>query len=344
MSARARPLFALFALASVLTAASAEADSTDADRARAKEAYARGVRAHDAGDLRAAAFAFAEADALAPSAVALMAALDAAVDADDPVLGADLLERSAREPPGPALSASIDAARAKLGGRAGRVRIACPASATCTSTLDDRTLTGDGPAWVSVGRHSVVVRVDGEPREHVVDVRAGETFVLSPMEAKQPAPAPESAPPGPAAPPRPAAPPQSGGEPSSTPRSGLSPIAFFVGAAVTVGFGAGAAVTGLLAKGKHDDFVAKRCDEGPAPGCTALQDAGEPLVVATNVLLAGAAVSAIATAVVGVAFTDWGAPSEARGGGGARGPSTTPRIAAAPLPAGGAVGSLSFRF
>ncbi|MBX3199209.1 MAG: hypothetical protein KF894_13845 [Labilithrix sp.] len=336
MSARVRVLSALVALASVLTVASAAADATDADRTRAKEAYARGVRAHDAGDLRAAAVAFAEADALAPSPVALMAALDAAVDADDPVLGAELLERSAREPPTPALSASIDAARAKLGGRAGRVRIACPASATCASTLDDRTLTGDGPTWVSVGRHTVVVRVDGEPREHVVDVRAGETFVLSPMEAKPPAPAPESVSP------RPVAPPRSDDEPRPAPRSGLSPVAFFVGAAVTVGFGAGAAVAGLLAKGKHDDFVAKRCDEGPAPGCTALQDAGEPLVLATNVLLVGSAVSAVATAIVGAAFTDWSAPKEPQGG--ARRPSTTPHIAAAPLPAGGAVGSLSFRF
>lgn len=339
MIARVRRLPTLVALALVLTAASAEADSTDADRARAKEAYARGVRAHDAGDLRAAAAAFAEADALAPSPVALMAALDAAVDADDPVLGAELLERSTREPPTPAFSASIAAARAKLGGRAGKVRIACPASATCASTVDGRALNGDGPAWVSVGRHTVVVRVDGDPREHVVDVRAGETFVLSPMEAKPaplPAPAPESAP-APAA-----VPPPSGGEPSPAPRSGLSPVAFFVGAAVTVGFGAGAAVTGLLAKGKYDDFVAKKCDQGPAPGCAALQDDGEPLVVATNVLLAGAAVSAIATAVIGAAFTDWGAPREARSG--AARPPTAPRFAAAPLPAGGAVGSLSFRF
>src|SRR5690606_20443007 len=115
----------------------------------------------------------------APSPVALMAALDAAVLADDPVLGAELLERSGRAPATPPLTASIDAARAKLGGRAGTVPIACPPGATCASTIDGRAVSS-GASWVSVGRHTLIVRVDDIAREHVVDVRAGETVVLSP--------------------------------------------------------------------------------------------------------------------------------------------------------------------
>ncbi len=93
------------------------------DVAHAKEAYARGVAAHERGDLALAAREFAAADAFAPSSVALQAALEAAVDADDPVIGGELIERSKRvaSPVPPKLAQSVDAAKKQLGGRAGRV-------------------------------------------------------------------------------------------------------------------------------------------------------------------------------------------------------------------------------
>src|SRR5687767_10529928 len=102
------------------TGAFAQAPSADA-RARAKEAYDRGVEAHNKGDMHKAAQEFARADALAPSGVALQAALDAAIEADDPALGGELLERSTREKPSGQLAASVSQAKTKFAGRAGRV-------------------------------------------------------------------------------------------------------------------------------------------------------------------------------------------------------------------------------
>ena len=65
----------------LLFAAQASAGGRDAhaqtasEKARAKEAYDRGVAAHERGDHQRAAEEFARADAIAPSPVALQAAL-----------------------------------------------------------------------------------------------------------------------------------------------------------------------------------------------------------------------------------------------------------------------------
>lgn len=278
----------------VLVAPTALAQSADA-KENAKAAYARGLRAHDAGDFRSAAAAFAEADSYAPSAAALMAALDDAVQADDPVLGAELLDRSSRETPTPALAASIANAKKKLGGRAGKVRVDCPVGAKCATTIDGRS--AEGPRWVLPGSHVVVVRMNDQPRERVVEVRAGETVVVAPDASMPPSPAPTPAPaPAPAPPPTPAPPPSS---------SGLSPTIVYVGAGLTVALGGAAVVTGLLAGGKHADFVNAHCDAGPAQGCTGLKDDGERFVHITNGLLVGTAVTAVATTVIALAFTNW---------------------------------------
>jgi hypothetical protein len=306
---RAEPL--LIALALALVTAVAHAAPPVDTKHRAKAAYARGLRAHASGDFQGAATAFAEADALAPSPVALMAALDEATLCDDPVLGAELLERSARAEPTPALSASVEAARRKLGGRAGKLRVACPASATCRTTIDGRS--AEGSTWVAVGRHTVVVRVDdAPPREQVVEVRGGETFVVSPLAPD----APDAPPPIPPAPP-PGAPQASANVALVTPPPSvarISPVVVFVGAAATAVLGAGAAAGGILLGKAHDDFVADRCPEGPGPRCATLQAKGEQLVIATNVLLVGTVVAAVVTTVIAVAFTDWDADSRDRRG------------------------------
>ena len=69
----------------------ASADGGESTRAR--EAYDRGIAAFQRGEFAAAAREFATADAIVPSSVALHAALDAAIRADDPVLGVALLDR-----------------------------------------------------------------------------------------------------------------------------------------------------------------------------------------------------------------------------------------------------------
>lgn len=153
----------------------------DAEKLAAKEAYNRGLEAHKRGELKKAAEEFARADSLAPSAVALQAALDAAIDADDAVLGAELLERSKREPAPPSLASSITAAHLKFQGRAGRLRVHCPSGSTCLAKLDDRPVEVDTIAWATTGQHTVIVQVDGgDAQTKLVEVSAEQVIEVTP--------------------------------------------------------------------------------------------------------------------------------------------------------------------
>ena len=97
--------------------------SADGESTRAREAYDRGIVAFQRGEFAAAAREFATADAMVPSGVALHAALDAAIRADDPVLGVELLDRVARGPADGALETTARDARAKFARRTGRVSL-----------------------------------------------------------------------------------------------------------------------------------------------------------------------------------------------------------------------------
>lgn len=94
----------------------------------AKQAYDRGVSAFKRGDEKGAAQEFARADALEPTPVALQAALDAAIEADDLALASVLLERSKRAPATPGLAASITAAHLAF-----RDRLTAPRAASSSS-------------------------------------------------------------------------------------------------------------------------------------------------------------------------------------------------------------------
>jgi hypothetical protein len=130
-----------FCLSAALTAATfslpAAADPT------AKEAYDQGIEAYKRGDLKGASQEFARADTLSPNAVSLQAALDAAIEADDAALVAELLERTKREPASPDLAASITAAHLRFEGRLSPAASSStpPTSSTpATSTDHDRGL------------------------------------------------------------------------------------------------------------------------------------------------------------------------------------------------------------
>jgi hypothetical protein len=334
-----------FAIAALLAASLAPASArAQSDLARAKEAYDRGVAAHQRGDFRAAAREFADADALAPSAVALQAALDEAVDADDPVVGSELLERSKRVPaPVPAkLARSIDAARKKLGGRAGRVHVTCPAGAACTATMDDAPFDTKKASWTGLGPHKLVVVVDGEPLLKTIDVKANDTVEIAPLSRSAapgtgPAPAPVTpvGPLPPTAPPPPTEPPAAPPEavrPAPTPpaeaRGGLPPVVFWVGLGVTAAAGATAGYFMLHTKSLHDDFASAGCSDAPASGCDTKKSDGESAQTTANITLGVTAGLAVLVTLVGVAFTDWKpskssavlrglTPSASRDGGGA---------------------------
>jgi hypothetical protein len=293
------------AIVSLLLATSSAA-SAQGDKALAKEAYDRGTQAHARGDFRHAAEEFARADALAPSPVALQAALDAAVDADDFVLGAELLERTKRlgSARSATLAASIDAATKKLGGRAGHVKVVCPSGARCSATIDGAAFDASKGVWLRTGPHTLAVQVDGTPDTRTVEIRAGEDMEVVAARAPSPAAPTPTAVPAPA--PAPAA------HPSATPTGAdtraakpLPPIVFWVGAGVTVVLGGATTYFALTASSKHSKFTDAGCGAVATSSCADLKDSGESAQTTANIGFAVTGVAAAATVVIGVLLTDW---------------------------------------
>ena len=297
-------------LAALLLAGTARTASAQNDKGLAKEAYDRGTQAHARGDFRLAAEEFAKADTLAPSPVALQAALDEAVEADDFLLGADLLERTKRlgaSRPA-ALSASIDAATNKLGGRAGHVKVACPSGARCTATLDGAAFDAAKGTWMRIGPHTLVVQVDGAPDTRTVEVRAGEDMEVVAARA--------SAPPAPVAPPAPAPAPAAPAAPAAAPANEasarpLSPVVFWVGTGTTIVFAGATTFFALDASSKHTTFTGTGCGTVASSDCPGLKEDGERAQARANFGFAATGVAAAATVVIGVFFTDWAGSKKA---------------------------------
>jgi hypothetical protein len=290
-------------LASV-TAPAAYAQSADS-RARAKEAYDKGVEAHTRGDLQRAAEEFARADVLAPSAVALQAALDDAIDADDPALGSELVERSAREKsPPPALVKSVQNAKTKFAGRAGRVHVQCPAGSTCLATIDGAAIESTKPAWARTGQHTVVVQVDGDAQTKLVRVEADQTAEV--VGTKKDGGEAKTAPPPPE--------PVKKDEPEKPTtnahdmRNGLPPIVFYAGIGLTVALGGLSTFFAVTTSSKHDEFESSGCPRANNTGCQDLKDQGQIGQTLTNAGFITTGVAAVATAIIGAAFTDWKGP------------------------------------
>ena len=307
---RSRVALLLIAAAMTLpTSALAE----PSDKARAKEAYDRGLEAHKRGDLHGAAEEFARADALAPSPVALQAALDAAIEADDVPLGAELLERSKREPAPPGLASSITAAHLKFSGRAGRVKILCPEGSTCSAKIDERPVEVDKVVWAQAGQRTVSVQVDGRAQTKLVELSSDQVVEVSPSKGgKAPATriAPlEEEPPAGGAP----------GDGAAT-SSGLSPMVFYAGVGLTVVLAGVTTAFALDTASTHGSFEDAGCTRANFAPCAGLKDDGERGQALVNVGLVLTLLSGAATAVVGAAFTNWKAPRVALypgGGGGA---------------------------
>lgn len=334
---------ALLALGVALAAVPAFAQS---QQEVAKSAYDRGLAAHKRGDFAKAAQEFAAADEASPSAVALGAAIDAALLADDPVLGSELVARSERGPLEGQLKSVVPKARERFAGRAGRVRLVCPASSKCLGSLDGAPLARDKATWVKVGQHTVVYQVDDATQQRLVEVRASEVLDLTPAPVAAPpssasvSPAPPASAaraPGPSAsaPPTPSAS-ASAERPHHTepvdlrpPRSGLSPVVFWIGAGATVLLAGGATVAAVRTQSLHSRFDEDRCAQPGRPeSCSSLGRDGATTQNVANGLFVLTGVAGVATAVLGIAFTNWGGDSG-------------PRAAVVP---GGAVAGYSGKF
>jgi hypothetical protein len=280
-----------FTVALCLSAASFGADAAPApatDQARARDAFERGSAAYRVGDFARAASEYARADALDPNASALRAAIDAATLADDPVLGTELLERTARAPADPESKKAIDAARARFAHRTGRVVIRCAVTGACLATIDGVAVDASRPKIVSVGPHSVVVQSDGGLQPRIVSVAADQTVEVA---TPQPAPSPAT----PASTPAPAT-----GAPNAEPGAGVPRVYFFVSlgaTAITAGLGVGSAIDTFH---QHSQFVSQGCARAALSGCGTLATDGKSAETRTNVLFAVSGALALTSAMLGV--------------------------------------------
>ena len=308
-----RSLFGCFLVALSMTV-SLPALAQASDTARAKEAYDRGLQAHKKGDLKKAAEEFARADAYAPSPIALQAALDAAVEADDAPLGAELLERSRREPAPPGLAASITAAHLKFNGRAGKLRVDCPEGATCSAKLEDRAIDVDKIVWARTGPHTLVTQVDAKSHKQQIEVSSDQLVEVSAVKggtAKRSTESDDTAAPADAD--------------ADSPRKrgafadGLPPLVFLGGVGLTVVLAGVTTYFAVDTSNAHGEFEKAGCRQANFAPCAGLRSDGESSQSATNVMLALTGVAAVGTAVVGLAFTNWKGPllSAYPGGGGA---------------------------
>lgn len=281
------------------------AELSEEDKAAARRAYEAGVAATKSGDLKAAAQAFATADAIIPNATALESALEASLRADDAALGMELVDRAERRP-AVTFPAVVARARATFEGRAGRLIVTCvePCGLLVDGAVAPRTT-----LWLTVGAH--VVRAEGAtpPQERTVEVKANATNevdlrpvqVVAPVSPPTPAPTPSV---------RSVDEPDEGG-------FAASPALFFIGVGVTAALG-GVAVWSFVDTGSvHEDFETRSAaydgSRSERAELEALAADGEGAATRSWVFVGGAAAAAVGTTLIGILVTDWGG-SEAQAG------------------------------
>jgi hypothetical protein len=274
------------ALSFVLLGLGSPRPAWGAEPGAAAQAYDRGAAAYDRGDYPIAATELARADELSPNDVALTLAIGAALRTGDAVLTMTLVERAeSRSSRAKDLDAMTDAARRKVAGSVGKLRILCP-KAPCEATLDGAAFAAgkDRAQFVRVGPHHVAVTPlspDGsgraaEPETFDVAIEGGKTVeLIATARADKPQP-------------------PAGGRADRR----LSPTWFWVGAGATAIVGAASVVSGVDTASKHDAFARDRSNADAA-------DAGRSADHRTTALVIGTAALAVVTGVLGLWLVDW---------------------------------------
>jgi len=296
-------LLVVLLVAAVSLAATAARADPQAVAVQAHEAYERGTAAYRRGDYATAAREYAAADALSPSPVALQAALDAALRADDPVVGTTLLERASGRPRTGGLDSIVAAAERRFARLTGHVRFACGGHA-CLASIDGAAVDASQSVVVRVGAHTVIVQSDGASATQAVTVGPDETVEV--RAPQNPPPAPAQPPPGapvvaPSSPP-----PEPPRAPEREERGGL-PRAWFIVGLVATGVAGGAAIaSGVDTLDKHSSFAGDCQGSVIAPGANCGQRGvdGQSAQTRTDVLLAVTGGLAAATAVTAL-FVRW---------------------------------------
>lgn len=299
---------AKLALALVIVLASGVA-SAQVDRDKARAAYEEGTRAYKRGEFSAAAMKYAEADTMAPSPVALQAALDAAVKADDAILGAELLERARTRDLSGALATSVRSANAQLGHRAAKLTASCPSA--CTVMLDGAAFEIDHARWVKAGAHAIVFNVDGRTDNQTIDLAPDAEKTISPAPPPQ-APLVQTQPPITVVEPQTQTQPQLFNEPYvpiQKRHRGVSPALFWVSLAVTGAFTATSVSTLVVTQVTHDQFVSKSCASVTSADCRSLANTGNATQAVGDTFLGLSIAAAAWTLLAGAVIVRWHEPS-----------------------------------
>jgi hypothetical protein len=287
----------LLAVAQIGPAFAAEPDGTNLSRAR--DAYARGSAAFSAGDYTRAAHELASADTLYADDVTLKAALDAVTRADDPVLGAELVERASRVKDSstvPGLDHSRSLAVARFAHRTGRIVVR---QHDCLAVVDGRQVSEGAPIIVLVGVHVVAVQCGALPEERLVTVSADQTREVVAGEVRvlrEPA--------------IPGATPVPSPYPIQARDHGVSPVWLVAAAVVTVGVGVATILSGIDTVNDHGRFEGAGCGVSNASGCSSLASSGRSAQSWTTGLGVGTGVAAVGTAALGVFGVRWHGPRD----------------------------------
>jgi hypothetical protein len=269
------------------------------EQERAREAYDRGTASYKHGDYLTAAKQYVLADQLAPNPLSLQAALDAAVHADDPVLGQTLLGRLAMRPTSDPTLASLGAiARARFAHRTARIRFACPEG--CTGSVDGEEVDTTTDVFVLPGAHQVSFQVEGHVERRSLEMKLDESVSVGREIGPASPSAASTTSKAPAAP----APEEDG---SSLAR--LDPAWFLLSLVATGVLGPGAALSAADTVNKHNEFQAAGCTTTGSAACDTLGNDGPLAQLRTNVLLGATAATAATTALLGLVFVRWRTPS-----------------------------------
>ncbi|MEZ4409556.1 MAG: hypothetical protein R3A52_24250 [Polyangiales bacterium] len=291
--------------------------------AAAAAAYEQAQQAQLSRDYARAASLFELADRAAPSPAALRSAIRNHQAAGQRARAATLALRArARDGADPQSAQLAESVLAESTPQLARVRVAC--APECALTVD-RLVAMQGRAashelFVDPGAHTLGFDWDGRPsRSPDQTVTAGQLIDLSveaPPAEVAPPPTPEPTPeptPVVVAPPTPPPP-----QPPPRARRPLPPAVFWSGLAATAVAGGVLVWSGLDTLSARDAYAQQPTESG--------YNDGVGRETRTNVLIGVTAALGVATAVVGVFFTEWG--------GGRSGASAW----VAPLPGGAAAG------
>lgn len=278
----------------------------------ARQAYDEASEAYKRRDYEVAATLFGKADTIAPNPIALEQAIRAAVRADKPVIGMDLVRRALkREADGPLLEAAEEA-RAAFQDRVGKLQVSC---ASCSVRVDEVAATPGRIQSLEVGWHLVELAGAGEPERRMVQVHARKTTRVSPRGEPAAAAADqeptvakpsavESAAIKPATPEASPQKSQKSAAPLKTAvdhSTGESPAWFWIGAGTTAVFGLATIISAVDTGNRHDDYI-----KTPTPENA---DSGQSAQTRTHAFLGLTAATGVATVFIGAVAVRWTDPT-----------------------------------